>query len=195
MFLQTHINTQTNSLSTLGFNTATLKFHGPSQIALPHSNFMAPAKLHCHTLQFHCPTQISLSRPNSTATLKFHGPSQINSLQTRIQHGQFHCGSQILNSTISLSQPNHHQIILFPLPNHHFTAPTIFQFNNFTVPAKFSIQIIWLWQPNSLRFHFLPISQPSPIRTYDNSLESSTQGLSNGVGPIQMRSAVQNAQT
>ena len=54
--------------------------------------------------------------------------------------------------------------------------------------------IISLWQPNSLKLDFLAISQPSPIRTYDSSLESSTQGLSNGVGPIQMRSAVQNAQ-
>ena len=65
---------------------------------------------------------------------------------------------------------------------------------NFTVPANSSIQIIWLWQPNWLKVDFLAISQPSPIGTYVVSLECSTQGLSNSVGPIQISSAVQNAQ-
>ena len=40
-----------------------------------------------------------------------------------------------------------------------------------------------------------PIPQPSPIRMFLGSSESSRQGLSNGPGPIQMRPAIKNAHT
>ena len=90
---------------------------------------------------------------------------------------------QILNPIIGLWLcPSTSQFYLFHHANQIISLP---QSNQFGCHSQ-----NWLHPP-----HFPPISQPSPIRTFLGSLESSHQGLSNGSCPIQMRPANENAPT
>ena len=159
--------------------TVTAKLHCPTQISLSWPNCTA-------TLPFHGPSQINLVQTQfNTATLKFHGPSQINSIQTRIQHShaQFHCGSQIgCDSHIWLGQSNYHssssphQSISWCQPNCLWQCICLWQpnsqFNNFMVPAKLPVASafgyqISLSQPNHHQNNIIPTPK-SPFHCPNN---------------------------